>query len=336
MTQTKKSLYFICFLQFIGPIFVILGHAKNGLPYNEFLQGMRTFIYVFHMPLFFFISAYLFAYKGGLTGKNYKDFVKKKFWRLLFPYIVLNLICMIPKVLLAGFIQDNMEISWDNFMNLWINPRANILGHLWFLFALFELYLLAPVWNYFIKKDSKILWAILFIGAVVLRFLTPSTEVLAINDLMRNLMFFVLGMWFGKIAVDKLEANTTRKNFMIYLAIYVTLLVIWICAQNNLTTTLLCTITLIVLLKLPIVLKIDNPVINRLAKYSYTIYILHWPTMLVVRILGYQILHINYIVIAIAMVLAGYFIPLAIAKVYHFIKKKFNRDFKIIYYLLGM
>ena len=66
------------------------------------------------------------------------------------------------------------------------------------------------------------------------------------------------------------------------------------------------------------------------------IYILHWPIMLAVRILGYQILHINYIVVAIAMILSGYFIPLAIVKIYHFIKKKFNRDFKVIYYLLGM
>ena len=147
MSQAKKNLYFISFLQFIGPIFVILGHAKNGLPYNDFLQGMRTFIYVFHMPLFFFISAYLFSYKGGLEKSSYKDFIKKKFWRLLFPYVVLNLICLIPKILLSSFVQDNMETSVSNFINLWINPRANILGHLWFLFALFEIYLLAPIWS---------------------------------------------------------------------------------------------------------------------------------------------------------------------------------------------
>ncbi len=219
MSQAKKNLYFISFLQFIGPIFVILGHAKNGLPYNDFLQGMRTFIYVFHMPLFFFISAYLFSYKGGLEKSSYKDFIKKKFWRLLFPYVVLNLICLIPKILLSSFVQDNMETSVSNFINLWINPRANILGHLWFLFALFEIYLLAPIWSYVIKKNSKAIWILILVISVILRFLTPTTDILAINDLMRNLVFFIIGMWFSKIFIYNLYItlanNVNCKNFRI-------------------------------------------------------------------------------------------------------------------------
>ncbi len=336
MSQAKKNLYFISFLQFIGPIFVILGHAKNGLPYNDFLQGMRTFIYVFHMPLFFFISAYLFSYKGGLEKSSYKDFIKKKFWRLLFPYVVLNLICLIPKILLSSFVQDNMETSVSNFINLWINPRANILGHLWFLFALFEIYLLAPIWSYVIKKNSKAIWILILVISVILRFLTPTTDILAINDLMRNLLFFIIGMWFGKISVEKLERNTNKKNFIMYIGLYAISLILWILYNNNITTTILCTITLIILLKLPIIFKIQNSIINNLAKYSYTIYILHWPVMLIVRILGYQILHINYLLIALIMVLAGYFVPLIVIKGYTLIKKKFNKEFKLIYYLLGM
>ena len=58
--------------------------------------------------------------------------------------------------------------------------------------------------------------------------------------------------------------------------------------------------------------------------------------MLIVRILGYQILHINYLLIALIMVLAGYFVPLIVIKGYTLIKKKFNKEFKLIYYLLGM
>lgn len=336
MEKTSKRLYYISFLQFIGPIFVVLGHVKNGLPYNEILQNMRTFIYVFHMPLFFFISAYLFSYKGGMRETTYKDFMKKKFLRLLFPYIILNLICFIPKVCLSAFIQDDMEMSFGNIINFWLNPRANILGHLWFLFALFEIYIFAPVWNKVIKKNSKIIWILLFVITLALRFVGPLTDILAINDLMRNLLFFILGMYIGKISKERLELQTNKKNFILYLFLYLLILVTWIFFNNTATTTLLCTITLLVLLKLPIIFKIKNRTIEKLSNYSYTIYILHWPIMIITRIVGYQILHINYIIVAIAMGLFGYFVPLGIIWVYKKLKKKFNKDFKFIYYLLGI
>ena len=336
MEKVSKRLYYISFLQFIGPIFVVLGHVKNGLPYNEFLQNMRTFIYVFHMPLFFFISAYLFSHKGGMKGQSYKNFLKKKFLRLLFPYIILNLVCFIPKLCLSTFVQDNMEMSLGNIINFWINPRANILGHLWFLFALFEIYMFAPIWDRIINKDSKKIWLLLFIITLALKFIEPLTDILAINDLMRNLLFFVLGMYIGKIPKEKLELQTNKKNFILYVILYIVILAIWIYSNNTITTVLLCTITLLLLLKLPIMFKIKNKMIEKLSNYSYTIYILHWPIMILTRIIGYQLLHINYIIVAIAMGILGYFVPLGIIWMYKKIKKKFNRDFKFIYYLLGI
>ena len=126
--ESKKRLYYITFLQVIGPIFVILGHSINGLPANDILLKIKEIIYVFHMPLFFFISGYLFLYKGGLSNISYKDFMKKKIWRLLFPYFVLNLIFILPKFLLSGFLDDkvNFSISYkivkeNNYVNYLID-----------------------------------------------------------------------------------------------------------------------------------------------------------------------------------------------------------------------
>ena len=340
MQETKKNLYFISFLQFIGPIFVILGHATNGLPHNDILQGIRDFIYVFHMPLFFFMSAYLFSYKykNENVDLSYKQFVKNKFWRLLFPYIVLNLICILPKIFVDSYIQDNIDNSFWGFVYLWINPRANILGHTWFLFALFEIYLLAPLWNYIVKKNKNFVWILIFGITIVFRLMTQfvNTDILAINDLLKNLLFFVLGLWLGDKSIEILEKKTTYKNFLIYTMFFIITFILWIWNRNLYTSTFLCISILIWLIKLPILFNINNNVINKLAKYSYTIYIFHWPIMLAVRILGYQILHINYLVMALAMSICGYIVPLCIIKIYNIIKKKLNIENKLIYYLLGM
>ncbi len=335
--KEKNKLYFITFLQVIGPIFVILGHAKNGLPYNIFLQGMRTFIYVFHMPLFFFISSYLFSYKNGMRDISYNEWIKKKFWRLIFPYVVINLIFILPKVLLSGFTQDKLDFSLDTFITLCINPRENILGHLWFLFALFEMYLISPLWNYMIKnKENKKIWIIAFIICVCLRMLPQITNILSINDLFNNLLFFLMGLYIGTIPVKELEKKSDKKNLCIYLIIYILSLVVWLIWKNELTTTILCIITLLLLLKLPIALKIKNNTLNDLGKYSYTIYILHWPAMLSIRILLFQIMHVDYRITSAAMVVGGAFAPIFIAKIYEKVKQKKNFESKIIYYLLGI
>ena len=66
----------------IGMILVMFGHAS-------FPKVLTTEIFTFHVPLFFFISGYIFFYP---KYKNYKEFVKKKIISLAIPYFTLSLI----------------------------------------------------------------------------------------------------------------------------------------------------------------------------------------------------------------------------------------------------
>ena len=67
-------------LKGIGMIFVIIGHLDPG-------WRIETHIYSFHMPLFFWISGYLFlttsSFKVGI-----KEYTKKKMTGLLKPYFI--------------------------------------------------------------------------------------------------------------------------------------------------------------------------------------------------------------------------------------------------------
>lgn len=57
----------------IAIILVVLGHT---------IDSTAKYIFWFHMPLFFFISGYLYKKKS-----NYSDFFKKKFLYLIIPYV---------------------------------------------------------------------------------------------------------------------------------------------------------------------------------------------------------------------------------------------------------
>ena len=82
-----------------GIIMVIAGHLH--LP-----STITNYIYSFHIPLFFFLSGYLFN-----TKKSFKDFVAAKIKRLIIPYICL----CIPMIFSNLLFSENYTFNYDSF-----------------------------------------------------------------------------------------------------------------------------------------------------------------------------------------------------------------------------
>ncbi|EUJ29371.1 acyltransferase [Listeria cornellensis FSL F6-0969] len=70
-----KRLHWIDNLRGFGMILVVWGHMNIPI-------ALETIIYSFHMPLFFFISGYLYK----KNNNSFKEVVKKKATVLLIPY----------------------------------------------------------------------------------------------------------------------------------------------------------------------------------------------------------------------------------------------------------
>lgn len=74
-------------------VLVILGHAIVVYPVNlmnvAWCKSAFSFVITLHMPIFFGIAGFCFH-----QNKSYTYMVKKKFARLLIPYIVFNLMDM--------------------------------------------------------------------------------------------------------------------------------------------------------------------------------------------------------------------------------------------------
>ena len=61
-------------------LLVVMGHA--GFP-----ESARSVIYVFHIPLFFFLSGLFFSFE---KYPEYKTFLKNRFLQLVVPYLFFN------------------------------------------------------------------------------------------------------------------------------------------------------------------------------------------------------------------------------------------------------
>ncbi len=120
MHQVKKRYDWIDIAKGIGVILVVLGH--ESLPYS-----LNSWIYSFHMPLFFMLSGYTFKQKG-----NFHDDYYLPFKRLIIPYLAYSCVFFTIDLLLFGI---NSPVIQKDISS--IQSGQGSFGVLWFLLSIF-------------------------------------------------------------------------------------------------------------------------------------------------------------------------------------------------------
>lgn len=142
----KKRIVWIDMLKGWGMLLVMLGHAP--------LPGILSkYIYTFHVPLFFFISGYLFKDSRDI---ELKEFIKKKNKGLLRPYLIFSLF----NCIVFAFRTHELKGIIKSLIGIIIPIRGTSLticnGTFWFVIVLF----ISEVILFFIIKylnnDKKI------------------------------------------------------------------------------------------------------------------------------------------------------------------------------------
>lgn len=106
-----------------------------------FLDAVKKFVDIPQMLLFFSLSGYLFVFTHG-KKRGFGRLLMNKTLRLLVPYIGVGILFLMPVRLLIDFpsYQNLGMLEYaGNFL------RANDVGHLWFLPALFIVFLLSEL-----------------------------------------------------------------------------------------------------------------------------------------------------------------------------------------------
>lgn len=115
-----SRLYYMDIFRATGIILMVAGHVGFGTAFDKF-------IHAFHMPMFFFISGFLYSPKD-ITIKN---FVLKKAKSLLLPYFSFGIFHTIINLRFNQSITPFLNLLTTNTLSM---PIA---GALWFLTALF-------------------------------------------------------------------------------------------------------------------------------------------------------------------------------------------------------
>ncbi|TLP70629.1 acyltransferase family protein [Maribacter sp. ACAM166] len=140
-----------CFSPYMGswPVSAFYDH-------NIFADITGKYISTISMPLFVFISGFLFSYLRNNLKKypNFTVLLKKKTARLLRPYFIL------APLYIVLFIDFNSTFGF--LKQIWEGA-----GHLWFLLMIFTIFMLFhPLESYFKIKPLKSFVVVLFFSCI--------------------------------------------------------------------------------------------------------------------------------------------------------------------------
>lgn len=250
------------------------------------------------VPVFFFMSGFLFFYDFKLSWLSYRSKLKNRVGTLLIPYLFWNLLMMLmffifqsvdaTKVYFSGSMQFVSTYNVFDFINnLFGLNKPPISYQFWFIRDLMVLVLLSPL---FYLAFSKFLRAVIFLTFLICVYLfgvswlyIPSIDAL---------LFFVIGGFaasYGKLDIFV-------KKYTRYLTIvYLTLLTIDLASTSLVFNATVHKISLIVGVfaclgwsESLVENKYSNALLTKLAPTSFYVFALHEPILTFLRKIFYS------------------------------------------------
>lgn len=203
----KKKIEWLAVLQGFSMLLVVIGHVsltnQPGDPTTPIATGIERTVYTFHMPLFIFISGWLFYFTCISRRKTYKDMLMSKVKRLAVPFLAFTLVTTLLKSAIPGLMHRVVDMK--EIINTFILFRSNPLGEMWFIVVLFELMLLYPLYM-FISRNKIYATAGLLIALLIKTF-SPPISYYSIGKVAYMIPFFVAGILCCKYEWQKYLNN---------------------------------------------------------------------------------------------------------------------------------
>ncbi|MEA4950697.1 MAG: acyltransferase [Petrimonas sp.] len=331
--SSNGNIAYITLTQAVGCFLVIYGHSYpfvTSIP-SYFIE-LRSFLYCFHMPLFIWCSGFLFTYTNQAQKYTFGEFSLHRAKKLLLPYVLFSIVGLIPKYLLEGYINDTVALDAVSILRVFVVPRENVWGHLWFLPMIYIMGLLGNLVEKLAKEYKLIAW-----GSLAFLFLfAPSLRGgwFAINDAINYFTFYAFGAvcaLFWKRIRESSEC-TNRNNILTkgWACLVIAVILYLILGSNDVYGVVLVKRTIGILM-IFFVLSISKYICDQnysierdsLVAQTYQIFLLSWPCQAAINVLFERVAKLSFWVVHVSMFLAGVLLPITIIAI---LRKTMSND----------
>jgi fucose 4-O-acetylase-like acetyltransferase len=199
---------------------VVWGHVPSAaMPYGPLWYYITiSVIYAFHMPLFMFLSGYVFFMIGGPERfwRAPRQQLASRFDRLMIPFLFFAVLVVVGKYYAGvfGVTGDSVNSITDGIVKVMENAPDNPSISIWYLFVLFVYAVITPIlWK--VSRGSII--PILILGA--LGWVTSFPRDFYIDRIAAYFIFFGIG---GLVALHRnIILPVFKRCFLAWLAVFV-------------------------------------------------------------------------------------------------------------------
>lgn len=316
--MTNNRIAYISCLQILGAALVILYHSFHEYPGNYASLPPLLLFQSVRMPLFTFISGFLFMLSWQKPGRysSVSSFISIKAQRLLLPFIVLQTLAFVPRAMMSKYADEAVNLSVDSFLHCLIHTPSMTIPYFWYLPMIFTLLTVCYLLLSAARRHPQYILAGGTAAAILLFLCFDGKEIefMGLGRLTDLTIFFMLGMIYARMRsqTDRLLSHWWQG------AIYVT---IWIATFLLFDTTsrwmqLLLSITglgfmLCLAHHLSRIPKLWKP----LEGYNYYMYLLSWFTCVASQQFLHHFTHFPWWVYTSLAFLSSIILPTLIAKI---------------------
>jgi fucose 4-O-acetylase-like acetyltransferase len=182
----------------VALLLVILGHVSlfysgkyiyTSLVPSSIINALSSYVYTFHVPVFFFASGYLYC-AGKAKGRYNKAwaYIKGKMNRLLLPYLLVAGLFLLPIKICLGFYPDYAHILKNVLLDLMFTTNIH---NLWFLPSLFLVFVVFYCLDRFITNSSLLLLVVVILHGLGRSGLLPLD--FQLDSAAQSLLYFYFG-----------------------------------------------------------------------------------------------------------------------------------------------
>lgn len=228
-------------IRMFAMLWVILVHCIfwMGLWDSGTALTLRSFI-LFEMPLFFFVTGAV-LYK---SKTNFKKFYLRRFQRILIPYWVYAILCVLLNIILVVFLQgDYLDVgalifSWILPIDQYISYVPYLTGALWFIPIYLLVILFFPLLKYMrgkiestFPRNGWVSWLPLIVPVLIIMLLDVTNANFAGISYFRETVFYLFWVYLGTF-YDSIKDLSRRR--VVFALIIVAMSALLICLFGQL------------------------------------------------------------------------------------------------------
>ena len=309
--MNKNKINWILILQAWAMLWVVIGHSRVGTEpgWPQYANALYYFASSFHMPLFIFVSGYLFYITRINKKWPYWRMIKEKLERLGIPFVVFTAAALVLKSIFSSEMERPVTLNLSNFLHGFLYPADSPMAEMWFIATLFWMFLLYPLWQILC---SKAIYSI--VGMTVLILIGTigkiPTELFCLNRASYMAMYFFCGVCFARFKLTSYIFDI--KKCVCSLVVCVTLYSIAAYFDNIVFTSY---IGIMMSLALSIILdKLYAHIFSSYRNYTYQIFLLGIFGQVFVNIL-YRHSQCPFIIGYLIAIIIGLYMPVVVAKI---------------------